>query len=54
MEAASASIDRAAQNGVAFDHSKTEAAIFRKAKITPVARVTVSSNIIPFNKEATR
>jgi len=29
-EAAAASIDRAARNGVAFDHGKTEAAIFRR------------------------
>jgi len=53
-EAASASIDWAAQNGVAFDHGKTETAIFRKAKTTPTATVTVGSNIAPFNKEATR
>jgi len=31
-EAAAASIDWAASNGVAFDHGKTEAAIFRRKK----------------------
>ena len=54
-EAARASIDWAAQNGVAFDHGKTEAAIFQRRKVTsPTATVTVGNNAIPFNKAATR
>jgi len=40
---------------VGFDHGKTEAAIFsRRRKADSDAAVTVGSNAIPFNKEATR
>jgi len=53
-EAATASIDWAAQNGGAFDHGKTEAAIFCRKKSAPTASVTVGSNSAPFNKQATR
>jgi len=35
---AAASIDWAASNGVAFDHGKTEAAIFRRRKTPPRQR----------------
>jgi len=53
-EAAAASIDWAARNGVAFDHGKTEAAVFRGEKTTPTATAKVGANSVPFNKEATR
>jgi len=53
-EAATASISWAEQNGVVFDHGKTEVAIFRKEKTTPTAKVTVGSNVVPFNKAAAR
>ena len=52
--AAAASIEWANGNGVAFDHSKSEAALFRKKKKTTAATVTVGDNLVPFNKEATR
>ena len=56
--AAAASIERAANNGVAFDHGKTEAAFFRKGggKKTkaPMATVAVGTSNVPFNKTATR
>jgi len=47
----------AAGNGVAFDHGKTEAALFwrKKRKETETeAKVKVGDKEIPFNKEATR
>ena len=54
-EAAAASIDWAAQNGAAFDHGKTEAALFsRRKKADPEAVVAVGEHTVPFNKEATR
>jgi len=53
-EAAAASIDWAARNGVAFDHRKTEAAIFRRKKTTPMATVKVGASTVLFNKEAAR
>ena len=53
-EVATASIDWAARNGVAFGHRKTEAAIFRRKKTTPMVTVKVGANTVPFNKEATR
>ena len=52
-EAAAASIDWAARNGVAFDHGRAEAAIFRRKKTTPAAMVKVGTNAVPFNKEVT-
>jgi len=53
--AATAAIDWAARNGVAFDQRKTEAALFsRRRKAAPEAAVTVGDNTVPFNKEATR
>ena len=54
LSEAAASIDWAANNGVAFDHGKTEAAIFRRKKTTPTATVKVGANAVPFNKEVTR
>jgi ribonuclease HI len=55
--AAAAAIEWAGRNGVAFDHGKTEAAIFwrkkRKGAKTRV-KVKVGDEEIPFNKEATR
>jgi len=48
-------MDWAAQNGVAFDHRKTEAAIFKRGRKTDSeAAVTVGNNTVPLNKEATR
>jgi len=41
-------------NGVAFDYSKTEAALFRKKWTAPTATVVVSTNNILYNKEVTR
>jgi len=41
-------------NGVAFDHGKTEAALFRRKKKVPTAEVTVGASRVPFNKMATR
>jgi len=37
-EAAAASHDWAASNGMAFDHGKSEAALFRERKTTPLPR----------------
>jgi len=55
--AVAASMEWAAKNGVAFDHGKTEAALFqkgkRKKKVAEVA-VAVGANSVPFNKAATR
>jgi len=51
---AAASIEWAAGNGVAFDHGKTEAALFYKRRTAPRATVTVGANSVTFNKEATR
>jgi len=53
-EAAAAPIDWAASNGVAFDHGKMEAAIFRRKETTPTETVKVGTDTVPFNKEATR
>jgi len=52
--AVAVAIEWAAGNRVAFDHGKTEAALFRKKKQTPKAKVKVGDNVVPFNKEATR
>lgn len=49
--AAAAFIDWAASNGVAFDHEKTEAAVFLRRKTPPTE---VWANSVPFNKEVTR
>jgi len=56
LEAATAGIDWAVLNGVAFDRGKTEAAIFRKGskQAETKATVKVGGNEVPFNKEATR
>ena len=53
-EAATASIQWAGANGVAFDHGKTEAAIFWKKRKASKAVVRVGDNDVPFNKQATR
>jgi len=53
-EAAAAAIAWARDNGVAFDHGKTEAAIFQRMRRAPTATVTVGPNEVPFNREATR
>jgi len=53
-EAAAASIGWAANNGVTFDHGRTETAIFRRKKTPPTAAAAVGANTIPFNKEATQ
>jgi len=47
-------VEWAARNRIAFDHGKTEAALFRKKKRTPTATVTVGDRMVPFSKEATR
>jgi len=52
--AAAAAIGWAVENGVAFDSGKTEAAMFHKKRSAPRATVAVSTNSVPFNKEATR
>jgi len=52
--AAAASIEWAVENGVAFDYGKTEAALFHKKRTASTATVSVGTNDIPFNKEATR
>jgi len=53
--AAAASIEWAAENGVAFDQGKTEAAFLQGGKrAAPTATVTVGSSDVPFNREATR
>jgi len=51
---ATASIEWAVENGVAFDYGKTEAALFHKKRKAPMATVAVSTNDVPFNKEATQ
>ena len=40
----------AASNGVAFDHGKTESAIFRRRKSPPMATVRVGDNDVPYNR----
>jgi len=52
--AATASIEWATGNGVASDHGKSEAALFRRKKKVPMAEVTVVASHVPFNKMATR
>jgi hypothetical protein len=54
VEAAAASLDWARDNGVAFDHGKTEAALFRRKRTAPTATIRVGTNDIPFNTDATR
>jgi len=52
---AAASIEWAAENGVAFDYGKMEAALFHKKQLASrVATVAVGTNNVPFNEEATR
>jgi hypothetical protein len=53
-EAAAASCEWAANNGVVFDHGKTEAALFHKKRTVPTVKIEVGDKEIPFNKEATR
>jgi hypothetical protein len=53
-KAAAASIEWAKENGVAFDHGKTEAALFRRKRKRSDAKIRVGDNQVPFNKEATR
>jgi hypothetical protein len=48
-EAAAASL-----NGVAFDHGKTEAVLFRKSRASPKATIRVGTNDVTFNTAATR
>ena len=55
--AAAVAIEWAGKNGVAFDHGKTEAAIFWRKKrkgIQTEAQVKVGDKVIPFNHAATR
>jgi len=52
--AATASIEWAVENGVAFDYGKTEAALFHKKRKAPTATVAVGTNDVPFNKEVTQ
>jgi len=52
--AAAASIEWAAENGVAFDYGKTEAALFHKMRTASTATVSIGTNDVPFDKEATR
>jgi hypothetical protein len=53
-EAAAASLDWAKDNGVAFDHGKTEAALFRKKRTASKASIRVGTNEITFITQATR
>jgi hypothetical protein len=53
-EAAAASLDWAKDNGVAFDHGKTEAALFRRKKTAPTGTIRVGTSVIPFNTLAGR
>jgi len=53
-EVATAYIGWSEQNGVAFDPGTMETAIFWKEETTPTAKVTVGSNVDPFNKAPTR
>ena len=55
--AAAAALEWGGRNGVAFDHGKTEAALFWKRKrkgTATLAKVKVGDKEIPFNKEVTR
>jgi len=52
--AATVLIEWVAENRVAFDYGKTEAALFYKKRIAPTATVAVGANNVPFTKEATR
>ena len=52
--AAKVAVEWVEGNGVAFDHDKTEAALFHREMTAPTATVTVGANTVPFNKEATR
>jgi len=53
-KASAASITWAAENGVAFDQSKTEAALFRRKKKRSEAKVRVGDNEVPSNKHVTQ
>jgi len=56
-QAAAAAIEWAGRNGVAFDHRKTEAALFWRRKrngTLTAAMVKVGGKEVPFNREATR
>lgn len=44
-------IEWAAGNGVAFDHGKTEATLFHRKRITPIATIKIGANTVPFSKE---
>jgi hypothetical protein len=54
--AAEVALKWAARNGVAFDHAKTEAALFRKErkrnKTPPTTTIKVGNLDVPFHKEA--
>jgi len=52
--AAMAAIEWAAENGVAFDHSKRETTLFHRKKSTPKVTVKVGDKTVPFSREATR
>jgi len=54
VAAATAAIKWAVENGVAFDHSKTEAILFHRNRSTPSATVKVGGESVPFSKEAMR
>jgi len=53
-KAAAAALMWAANNGIAFDQGKTEAALFRRKQSPPRVTVNVGNKEVPFNKEATR
>jgi hypothetical protein len=53
-EAATASLNWAAGNGIAFDHGKTEAALFQRRRSTPTATIKAEESEVPFNKQVTR
>jgi hypothetical protein len=53
-EAATASLNWVKDNGVAFDHGKTEAALFRKSRAALTSTIQVGANDFSFNPAATR
>jgi len=49
-----ASLNWAADNGIAFGRGKTEAALFYRKRSAPTAAIKVEGSDVPSNKEATR
>jgi hypothetical protein len=49
-----ASLEWATDNGVAFDHEKTQMALYHKKRTAPTATVIVGAEDIAFSKEVTK